>query len=96
MKGRIRRLFFRRIEPVSGNQLRLLQNGSEFFPALIAAIDAAQSEIYLETYIFNADPTVGAVRDALMRAAQRGVRVRVLIDGVGSRDLPADWLDALK
>jgi cardiolipin synthase len=96
MKGRIRRLFFRRIEPVPGNQLRLLQNGSEFFPALIAAIDAAQSEIYLETYIFNADPTVGAVRDALMRAARRGVRVRVLIDGVGSRDLPADWLDALK
>ena len=96
MKGRMRTLFFRGIEPVSGNQLRLLQSGAEFFPALIAAIDAAHTEIHLETYIFNADPSAEAVRDALMRAARRGVRVRLLIDGVGSRELPAAWLDALK
>ncbi|MDO9221318.1 MAG: cardiolipin synthase ClsB [Thiobacillus sp.] len=96
MKGRIRSLFFRSIKLVPGNRLRLLQNGSDFFPALIAAIDAAQSEIHLETYIFNADPTAGTVRDALMRAALRGVQVRVLIDGVGSRELPAGWLEALK
>ena len=96
MKSRIRNLFFRGIEPVPGNKLRLLQNGTEFFPALIAAIDAAHTEIHLETYIVNADPTTGVVRDALMRAARRGVQVRVLIDGVGSRELPADWLDALK
>jgi cardiolipin synthase len=96
MKSRIRNLFFRGIEPVPGNKLRLLQNGTEFFPALIAAIDAAHTEIHLETYIFNADPTAGTVRDALMRAARRGVRVRVLIDGVGSRAMSTDWLDALK
>ena len=36
------------------------------------------------------------VRDALIRAARRGVLVRVLIDGVGSRAFPADWLDTLK
>ncbi|MDP2030454.1 MAG: cardiolipin synthase ClsB [Thiobacillus sp.] len=96
MKSRIRNLFFRGIEPVPGNKLRLLQNGSGFFPVLIAAIDAAHTEIHLETYIFNADPTAGTVRDALMRAARRGVQVRVLIDGVGSREFPADWLDALK
>ena len=96
MKSRIRNLFFRGIEPVPGNKLRLLQNGSGFFPALIAAIDAAHTEVHLETYIFNADPTARMVRDALMRAARRGVQVRVLIDGVGSRDFPADWLDALK
>jgi len=96
MKSRIRNLFFRGIDPVPGNQLRLLQSGSEFFPALIAAIDAARIEIHLETYIFNVDPTAGAVRDALMRAARRGIRVKLLIDGVGSRAMPADWLDALK
>jgi cardiolipin synthase len=96
MTSRLHNLLFRGIEPVPGNQLRLLQNGAEFFPALIAAIDAAHTEIHLETYIFNADPTAGAVRDALMRAARRGVQVRVLIDGVGSRDFPAAWLDALK
>ena len=83
-------------EPVSGNQVQLLQSGFEFFPALIAAIDAAHTEVHLETYIFNADPSAAAVRDALIRAAQRGVRVQLLIDGVGSRELPAAWLEALK
>src|SRR5574340_688865 len=96
MKGRMRRLFFRGAEPVSGNRVRLLQGGDEFFPALIAAIDAARAEVHLETYIFNDDASAGSVCDALVRAAQRGVAVRLLIDGVGSRALPAAWLDALR
>lgn len=79
------------VEPITGNRIRLLQSGGEFFPALIAAIDAAQSEVRLETYIFNADPSAETVRDALIRAAQRGVQVNLLIDGVGSREFPADW-----
>jgi cardiolipin synthase len=92
----MRTVFFRGVDLVPGNQLRLLQNGAEYFPALIAAIDAAHTEVHLETYIFNVDPSAETVRDALIRAAQRGVRVRVLIDGVGSRELPAAWLDTLK
>lgn len=84
------------VELVAGNRLQLLQSGAEFFPALIAAIDAAQSEIHLETYIFNADPSAEAVRDALIRAAQRQVQVRVLVDGVGSHTLPAGWRKALE
>ena len=83
-------------DPVPGNQIKLLQNGAEFFPALIAAIDAAHSEVLLETYIFNADPSAEAVRDALIRAAQRKVRVKLLIDGVGSRELPVSWRHALE
>ncbi len=88
--------FFHGVEPVSGNQLHLLQSGAELFPALVAAIDAAHDEIHLETYIFNADPDTLVLRDALIGAARRGVQVRVLIDGVGSRELPASWRDALK
>ena len=95
MKGRMRKLFFRGGEPVPGNRLRLLQGGAEFFPALIAAIDAARAEVHLETYIFNPDASAAAVRDALVRAARRGVEVRLLIDGVGTRELPAEWLDLL-
>lgn len=94
-RGRLRALFFRGVELVPGNRLRLLQSGTEFFPALIAAIDSAQVDVHLETYIFNIDPSANAVRDALMRAARRGVRVRLLIDGVGSRELPAAWRDEL-
>jgi cardiolipin synthase len=95
-RGRWRKLFFRGAEPVPGNHVRLLQSGAEYFPALIAAIDAAHSEIHLETYIFNPDPSAMAVRDAIVRAARRGVRVRLLIDGMGSRELAPDWLDALQ
>jgi cardiolipin synthase A/B len=95
-RGRWRKFFFRGAEPVSGNHVRLLQSGAEYFPALLAAIDAAHSEIHLETYIFNVDPTAMAVRDALARAARRGVQVRLLIDGMGSRGLSFDWLDALQ
>ncbi len=84
------------VEAVSGNQVRLLQSGDEFFPALIAAIGAARHEIHIETYIFSADSSAASVRDALAGAARRGVQVRLLIDGVGSRDFPAAWRAALE
>jgi cardiolipin synthase len=71
---------------VDGNQLQLLRNGTDYFPALQQAIDAATGEIYLETYIFRDDQTGGAIASALARAAQRGVAVRVLVDGFGCKD----------
>ncbi|HWZ48811.1 MAG TPA: cardiolipin synthase ClsB [Herbaspirillum sp.] len=66
------------------NEIALLHCGAEFFPALIAAIDAAQAEIYLETYIFALDDSGVLVRDALQRAARRGVLVRVITDWLGT------------
>lgn len=71
-------------EFLPGNAIALLENGGDFFPALIAAIDAAQREFHLETYIFEDDTTGRAVAGALCRAAQRGVTVRVVVDGFGS------------
>jgi cardiolipin synthase len=70
---------------VGGNQVRLLRNGSEAFPAWIAAIDAARSRISLEMYIFADDNTGRSVADALSAAARRGVEVRVLYDSIGCR-----------
>lgn len=67
-----------------GNQLTLLHSGADFFPALIAAIDAACCELYLETYIFSEDDIGVQVHDALCRAAQRGVVVHVLADWLGT------------
>ncbi|RXZ36271.1 cardiolipin synthase ClsB [Oxalobacteraceae bacterium CAVE-383] len=66
------------------NEIALLHCGAEFFPALIAAIDAARTEIYLETYIFSLDDTGAQVRDALQRAARRGVQVCVITDWLGT------------
>lgn len=74
---------------VAGNRLSLLESGTEYFPALIAAIDAARHEVHLESYIFADDTTGRRVAAALAGAAQRGVAVRVLVDGFGARDFAA-------
>ena len=68
-----------------GNRIDLLRNGEQYFPALEREIDAATSEIHLETYIFEADATGERIAQALMRAARRGVVVHLLVDGFGSR-----------
>ena len=75
------------LEFLGGNKLQLLMNGGAYFPALQHAFDAAQSEIYLETYIFADDDTGRRVAAALGRAAKRGVRVHVLVDGFGSKGM---------
>jgi len=64
-----------------------LRNGDEAFPAMLAAIDAAQEEVRLETYIYTASPLGLRFLEALVRAAQRGARVRVLVDALGSVEL---------
>jgi cardiolipin synthase len=68
-----------------GNRVGLLRSGREYFPELVRAIEAAEREVWLETYIFADDPAGRMVADALVRAAQRGVVVRVLVDGWGAR-----------
>lgn len=78
-----------------GNRVDLLRNGDEFFPALKAAIDSACHDIQLETYIFRIDDTTRPLAEALVEAARRGVEVRILVDGFGSRTFPADWVALL-
>jgi len=75
------------LEFVEGNKLELLTNGGAYFPALRQEINAARSEIYLETYIYADDKTGVAIAVALAQAARRGVRVHVLVDGFGSKDM---------
>ncbi len=76
---------------VADHRIRLLQGGEEYFAALIAAIDGSYREVQLETYIFLAEGAVVAVAEALVRAAQRGVDVRITMDGAGTPPLPAPW-----
>jgi cardiolipin synthase A/B len=71
--------------------LRLLEGGQAYFPALVKAFDAAQRWIQLETYIFDVHGAGADVAEALARAAARGVSVQVLVDGIGTAALPADW-----
>jgi cardiolipin synthase A/B len=81
---------------VSGNSITLLKNGTDFFPALEAAVDAAQHEVHLETYIFADDNAGQRIAGALRRAAERNVVVRVVVDGFGSQNFfPPEMVDAL-
>ncbi|MEO0422503.1 MAG: cardiolipin synthase [Pseudomonadota bacterium] len=68
---------------VGGNALDVLHNGDDAYPAMLAAIDAAQEQICFATYIMRADATGKRFIDALVEAKARGVRVLVLLDGVG-------------
>ena len=84
----------RPVKFTANNTVTLLHNGAEFFPALIAAADAAQNEIFLETYIFALDETGALVKAALIRAAARGVTVNVIIDWLGTGRTVAPGLAA--
>ncbi|TPQ43755.1 cardiolipin synthase ClsB [Cupriavidus pinatubonensis] len=83
-------------KPVGGNQVRLLCGGRDFFPALIEAIDAAVLQVIIETYIYAADDVGRAVSDALIRAAARGVAVRLTVDGFGAGDMSAELMQRLR
>ena len=80
---------------IAGHTLTLLRNGEEYFPRLLAAIDAAKHSIYLETYIYAADATGRQFSNALQNAAKRGVATRLLLDGFGSADLPEAWVEEM-
>ncbi|MFG6413201.1 cardiolipin synthase ClsB [Roseateles sp. DC23W] len=69
---------------VGGNHIDLLRGGGQLFPRMHEAIALARHEVWLATYIFHSDETSLALADALIAADQRGVRVRVVVDGFGS------------
>lgn len=76
--GRSRPLFS------AGNELQLLRGGDQLFPAMCEAIAEARHEVWLATYIFNEDQAAERVVQALIAAARRNVRVRVVVDGFGA------------
>ncbi|RYZ00176.1 MAG: cardiolipin synthase ClsB [Comamonadaceae bacterium] len=85
-----------RIPPLrGGHAIDLLEGSGEYFPALVAAIDAARREVWLETYIFDFTGSSADVAWALERAARRGVEVRVVVDGFGTPAVPAEWRERL-
>jgi len=73
------------------HDLTLLKGGEALFPAMIEAIDAARAEVLLETYIFQFDGSVIPVATSLERAGARGVTVRVVVDGIGTGEVPPEW-----
>jgi cardiolipin synthase len=80
----------------AGNDARLLVDGPDTFNTMFRDIDQAMDHIYLETYILEDDVIGNALADRLISSSQRGVEVRVLIDGFGSLDLSEAFIDRLR
>ena len=70
---------------LTGNRIRVLHNGDEAYPAMLAAIASATKTVALSSYIFGDDAAGRPIVAALSDAARRGVEVRVLVDGFGAR-----------
>jgi cardiolipin synthase A/B len=67
----------------AGNTVQMFRNGDAAYPVMLDAIREARASIALSSYIFRDDPTGRAFCDALVEAQARGVKVRVIIDGIG-------------
>ena len=78
---------------VAGNRLTLLPDGPERLEALIALIDGATTSLRLLYYIFLADGSGERVKTAIVKAAERGVDVALLVDGFGSGGTPDGFFD---
>jgi cardiolipin synthase len=72
---------------VGGNGITRLEDGAQFYPAMLAAISGAQRSIALECYIFHPGRTGDAFTAALAERATAGVHVRIILDAFGSRRL---------
>jgi cardiolipin synthase len=71
--------------PSSATRVDLIVDGEATYAALVKAIEAATRHVHVEYYIYAGDRTGTQIRDALIGRAKAGVKVRVLLDGVGSR-----------
>lgn len=80
---------------IDGNDFSILRNGEEIYPAMIKEIDRAEYSVTFETYEFWGEGAAGELADALVRAAERGVRAHALIDYIGSRTAAPDKFERM-
>jgi cardiolipin synthase A/B len=85
------------LHPVTrGNSARLLAEAGAAFDAMVAAIDGAERYVLLQSYIVRDDRIGRRFADAAVRAAERGVKVRMIFDAVGSLLLPRRYVRRLR
>ncbi len=83
------------LSPSSATEVEWLVDGAATYSALLAAVATAKDHLHLEYYIFNPDHAGTALRDALTERAAAGVRVRLLLDAVGSSSIRKRFLQPL-
>jgi cardiolipin synthase len=80
----------------TGNRVALLRNGPATFDAMLALIAGARTRVSLESYIVRSDAVGARFAPALIEAARRGVRTRVLFDWIGSRSTTRRFVRMLR
>ena len=83
------------LPPSSTNHVQLLIDGAATFDAIVAAVELATDHVHVEYYIYEPDRTGTRLRDALVARARAGVKVRLLLDAVGSSAVNAKFLQPL-
>lgn len=78
------------------NNVQTFTDGNQVFPAMIEAIENARRHVHLETYILRNDELGTQISRLLMDKAKSGVEVRIIYDGLGSRELEKAYLDKMK
>ena len=71
----------------SADEIRLVHSGTDYFDTLEEIINNAQHTLHFQTYIFEEDETGLRIANVLKSAAQKGVKVFVVLDGYGSKNL---------
>ena len=84
------------VPPTFGNEVRVLRNGDEIFPAMLEAIRAAERTVDFVTFVYWSGDIAVEFASELQAAARRGCRVRVLLDAVGARKISETLVDDMK
>ncbi len=82
--------------PFNNNQVQLLTNGYQFFPALLHDIVEAQNHIHIDMYIIEDDPLGRLIADALIAKASKGVEVRIIYDDVGCWSVKSSFFERMR
>ncbi len=80
-----------RTNPTISNSVSIYHEDEQNFQAILAAIEQAKHHVHLEYYIFQPDETGKTLRDLLVRKANEGIRVRVLVDYIGTWNWPRSF-----
>ncbi|GJM27629.1 MAG: cardiolipin synthase [Cyclobacteriaceae bacterium] len=78
------------------NKLEILQDGKATFSSILNALDNAKHHIHMEYYVYEDDHIGNRIKDALIKKAQQGLEVRLIIDAIGSWSLSKRFLRELK
>lgn len=76
--------------------IEVLTDAVEFYPQELASIARARRSVHLEAYIFHVSAVADRLVDLLTERARAGVRVRLVIDAIGSWRTPTAYFDGLR